>query len=150
MKTRKRRKILVDRKLQGELVGRALRYWLICTTAVGCFAISGWFLFSPGLLEVADTKANISSALTTLLLSLLATSLLVPIVIIDLLRFSSRFIGPMQRLLKTMDRVSRGERVEPVVFREGDFWYEFAEKFNAVVARMNDMDAKRSEAVASE
>ena len=134
MKTRlRRRKFLVDRKLQGQLVGRTLRYWLICTSAVGCFAISGWLLFSPGLLEVAETKANISSALSTLLLSLLATSLLLPFVVIDLLRFSSRFIGPMQRLLQSMDRLSQGERVEPVVFREGDFWYEFAEKFNAVV-----------------
>ena len=44
--------------------------------------------------------------------------------------------GPLVRLRRSMRALARGEHVEPIKFREGDFWQEFAEEFNAVAARV--------------
>jgi hypothetical protein len=35
-----------------------------------------------------------------------------------------------------MRALARGEHVEPIEFRRGDFWKEFADEFNAVAARV--------------
>ena len=36
--------------------------------------------------------------------------------------------------------VAAGEQVEPIRFREGDFWVSFADEFNAVVARLEHLE----------
>ena len=68
--------------------------------------------------------------------ALVASLILLPMVIIDIIRTSNRFCGPLLRLRRSMRALAQGERVEPIRFRKGDFWGEFAEEFNAVVARV--------------
>ncbi len=65
-----------------------------------------------------------------------ASILLLPIIIIDVIRVSNRFCGPMQRLRGAMRQLAAGEHVRPVHFRDNDFWQELAEEFNAVIARV--------------
>ena len=64
-----------------------------------------------------------------------ASALLMPMVILDIVRVSNRFVGPLVRLRRSLRELARGEKVEPIRFREGDFWQEIAEEFNAVAAR---------------
>lgn len=59
-----------------------------------------------------------------------------PLALIDFVRLSNRFAGPMQQLRRTMQELSRGEPVEPIRFRKGDFWHEFAADFNVLVDRV--------------
>jgi len=40
-------------------------------------------------------------------------------------------VGPVYRLRRSMRALADGN---PVHFRDGDFWYDFAEDFNRVVA----------------
>ena len=35
-----------------------------------------------------------------------------------------------------MRQLARGERVEPIEFRNSDYWSEFADEFNAIAARL--------------
>ena len=42
----------------------------------------------------------------------------------------------MLRLRRAMRELARGEDVQPVRFRDGDFWHDFAEEFNAIAARI--------------
>jgi hypothetical protein len=37
-----------------------------------------------------------------------------------------------------MRELARGEHVEPIHFRDNDFWHDFAEEFNAVAARVQE------------
>ena len=54
----------------------------------------------------------------------------------DIIRLSNKFVGPMYRLKANMRALAEGHRVEPIRFRDGDFWHDFAKEFNALAARV--------------
>jgi len=62
-------------------------------------------------------------------------------VIVDVVRLSNRFTGPLLRLRRSMRALARGEQVEPIRFRDNDFWHDFAEEFNALAARFRHQAA---------
>ena len=68
--------------------------------------------------------------------ALIASLLALPIVVLDIVRLSNRFAGPMVRIRHAMRAIDRGECPRPIHFREGDFWHDFAEEFNAVLRRV--------------
>ena len=70
--------------------------------------------------------------------ALVASTLLLPLVILDMIRLSNRFTGPLLRLRRSMRELARGEHVEPIEFRDGDYWQEFANEFNVLAARVQD------------
>ena len=72
----------------------------------------------------------------------IASFLLLPLVIMDVIRMSNRFVGPLLRLRRSMRALARGEDVEPIEFRDNDFWHDFADEFNAVNARIRQLSAK--------
>jgi hypothetical protein len=71
--------------------------------------------------------------------AVVASLLLVPIILLDSLRMSNRFAGPMVRLRRAMGRLAEGESVQPINFRDNDFWADFAEDFNRMLARQQCM-----------
>jgi len=126
-----RRHLFVDPKVQGALVLRVILYWFVCLIAISlmllCWRIvtgparmfyshfdDMWFFYGPAAV---------------------ASLLLLPLVIVDVVRLSNRFAGPLLRLRRSMRALARGEQVEPIRFRDNDFWQEFAAEFNAVVDR---------------
>ena len=50
-------------------------------------------------------------------------------------------VGPLLRVRRSMRALARGEAVEPIEFRGGDYWKEIADEFNAVRARVLACDA---------
>lgn len=50
--------------------------------------------------------------------------------------FTHRIAGPLYRLEMTLDKLIRGEDVEPVHLRRGDELQEFAGKINALIPRI--------------
>ena len=69
-------------------------------------------------------------------LVLAASLLLLPIILYDVGVLTNRVVGPLIRLRRDMRLLSEGQRVKPLVFRDGDYWPEFAAEFNAVAQRM--------------
>ncbi len=129
-----RRQLFVDPKIQGALVVRVVLYWVVCLITVTlmllCWRILNgparmfyrhfddmWFFYGPALI---------------------ASLILLPLIILDVVRLSNRFVGPFLRLRCSMRALARGEHVAPIKFREGDFWMAFADEFNAVAARIQD------------
>ena len=51
---------------------------------------------------------------------------------------SNRFAGPMVRVRWTLQRIAEGEDVKPLSFREGDFWQEFSDDFNAAMLKQRE------------
>jgi hypothetical protein len=128
----KRNQMFVDRKVQGTVVARTTLYWLLSLLtiflSVICWRIvtgparmfythldEMWFLYSPVLIALV---------------------LLLPILVFDMVAISNRFAGPMVRLRRAMRQAADGETVEPVVFRDNDFWREFADDFNRLLSRL--------------
>jgi hypothetical protein len=123
-----RKRLFVDVKLQGALLIRFVLYWLMCLFAIAvmmhcCRIIEG--RMPP------DDEFEIF-----LRGAVYGTLAFLPLAWIDLLRVTNRFAGPVLRLRRAMEALGRGEHVEPVRFRKGDFWQEFADDFNAVLDRL--------------
>ena len=137
MATRKRKKYFVDSKVQGTLVVRVLIYWI---TFLACV----FFLSAVVPIIVCTFGLPITLSLSELLMStwinflpaLIASAIVLPFVIVDSIRWSNRFAGPVFRLRAAMKRLANGESVKPVKFREKDFWFEFSEDFNRVLRKI--------------
>jgi len=68
--------------------------------------------------------------------ALFSTLGFLPLAVFDMVRLSHRFAGPMVRYRRAMHDLGRGEHVEPLRFRDGDYWQDLATDFNAVLARL--------------
>jgi hypothetical protein len=148
-----RKQLFVDPKVQGALVGRAVLYWVVCIITIAlmllCWRIvtgparpfythfdDMWFFYGPAMV---------------------ASCLLLPLIVVDIVRLSNRFTGPMLRLRRSMRALARGEHVDPIEFRDTDFWQDFADEFNQLLVRVqgppdeaeaDEEPAEREEAVA--
>ncbi len=127
-----RRHLFVDPKVQGTFVVRAILYWVAFLITAALLLLCWRILTGPARMfytHFNDMWFFYGPAIV-------ASMLLLPLVVIDIVRVSNRLVGPMVRLRRSMRELARGEHVEPITFREGDFWQQFAEEFNSVVARV--------------
>jgi hypothetical protein len=129
-----RKQFFVDPRVQGALVLRVVFYWFMCLLTVTLMLLCWRIVTGPARLfytHFNDMWFFYGPAA-------IASLLLVPLVVIDVVRLSNRFVGPLVRLRRAMRALARGENVEPIEFRGDDFWQEFAGEFNAVLARVQE------------
>lgn len=135
-----RKKLFVDRSVQGAILLRQARHWALFLITAGAF------LYFVELLGPAPQKAG-SNLLARHAPTALAVLVLAPIFIRDLCKLTNRFAGPMVRLRRAMHDLAEGREVAPVQFRKDDFWQDFAADFNRVVERVQ---ARKTRAVSEE
>ena len=127
---RYRKRLFVDPKVQGALLLRAIGYWFFCLLTMA-LSLLLWQLFTgPARLFYM----HFDDMLYWYGPAAVASLLVLPLVIIDCVRLSNRFAGPLYRLRRELRRLGAGETVKPIHFRDGDFWLEFADEFNAVAS----------------
>ncbi len=132
MRLTPRKRYLVDSKLQGALSMRTVGYWCFCVLATGlillCWEVATGphrpFLSYFSMHEIVQRHGAVA----------LASILLLPILLLDVLITTNRFAGPIYRMRRSMRALAAGEHVQPITFRDGDFWHEVADEFNAVAA----------------
>jgi hypothetical protein len=127
-----RRRIFVDPKVQGALVLRVAFYWVVSLITITLMLLCWRILTGPP--QMFSTHAGFMWAQYGP--ALIASFVIVPLVMIDIIRMSNRLVGPILRLRRSMRALATGEEVRPIHFREGDFWKEFADEFNSVVDRV--------------
>ncbi len=135
----RRRRIVVDKKLQWSLCGHTIVYgvWLLILVAVG--------LFSPLLLALRDGAPNeaYDSDIATVMLYMhhrfwwVAAFGCVAIAL-GALRFSHRIAGPMVRFKRNLRWLGEGRLPAPLVTRSGDFFKEEVRCLNAAVAGVQE------------
>ncbi len=131
-----RKQIFVDPKVQGTLIFRVIVYWTVCVVTISVMLLCWRMLTGPARMpftHLDDMWFHYGPALV-------ASFLLLPLVIYDIVRTSNRFTGPLLRLRRSMKALAAGEQVKPIRFRDGDFWQELAEDFNAVTRRLQNTD----------
>jgi hypothetical protein len=128
----KRKRIFVDPKVQGSLVLRVGFYWIVCLITMTLMLLCWRILTGPAQLF----HTHINKMWHFYGPALVASFVLLPLVIVDIVRLSNRFVGPLVRLRGAMRALANGEDVKPIKFREGDFWREFADEFNALIDRV--------------
>ncbi len=127
-----RRQHFVNSKVQGSLALRVVIYWLYCLLAVALMSCCWMVLFDRPATSGEFAARIWERTLPTLLGSLL----LLPIVMMDCVRYSNRFVGPIFRLGRALGRLADGQRVHNIEFRDGDFWFEYAQSFNRLNERI--------------
>lgn len=139
MTTAKRRhQLFADRKLQGALLAHTSIYWFYCLFSVTLIAVC-WIIFK--------TEPQTSTELFTQLWlncgpALLGSVLLLPLVLLDCLRLSNRFAGPMVRMQRVMRELAAGETPPAFELRPGDYWAEFAGNMNVVMDRLREQSSQ--------
>jgi hypothetical protein len=132
---RHRKQLFVDPKVQGALLLRTIGYWFFCLLTMA-LSLLLWRLFTgPARLFYL----HFDDMLYWYGPAAVASLLVLPLVVIDCVRLSNRFAGPLYRLRRELRRLAAGEKVTPIHFRDGDFWLEFADEFNAVAKRMQEL-----------
>jgi methyl-accepting chemotaxis protein len=146
MASYKRKQLFVDPQVQGALVARIVGYWLSCLLTVIVMVVNWRIVTESDKLwhqQLADIWRSMGPAFVVALV-------LLPIALYDIVRLSNRVVGPLVRLRAGLRALARGERLQAIRFRDGDFFGELAEEFNAVLARLeaDRADADRATALA--
>jgi hypothetical protein len=132
----KRKQLFVDPKVQGALLARVLGYWALYLFAIGVLML-GWQILSkppaPFLVHLRNLWFDCVPVFA-------ASCLLLPFLATDVVRFSNRFCGPLVRIRDGLRGLARGETVQPVQFRQGDFWQDLGDEFNAVVVKQRCLE----------
>jgi hypothetical protein len=126
----KRKKLFVDTSVQGALVIRAVTYWFYCLVTVA-FMMTCWTIFASRPTSSLDLLRQVWGQCGP---AFIASLLLLPLVIVDCLRTTNRFVGPLQRIRRTLRDLAAGKDVPFIAFRKGDFWSDLADDIN----RLND------------
>jgi hypothetical protein len=140
-----RRQLFVDPAVQGKLMFRVATYWLLSLAIMGLLLLDWRLIIDPGKPFYAHFRemwywySPVAG---------IATLILLPITLLDCVRLSNQFAGPVFRLRRELRKLGTGEDVQSIRFREGDFWREFAEEFNAVAERLQTLTAQLSDAQA--
>lgn len=122
----------IDREVQGSLMLRTAIYWLFCLMSVSLMLIC-WNAYTGPSRRFFDLLTELFYRYGP---ALFASLLLLPIVMMDVVRLSNRFVGPIMRLRKAMSTLATGQPATPLNFRDDDFWRELADDFNRVSARI--------------
>jgi len=120
-----RRRLFIDFPVQGTLLVRAVLFWMVTVISQAIMVLFFSVMTSDSIGDLHGQQIW-----WYLQLNLLASALLLPAILLDLLRLSHRWVGPIFRLRASLQALNRGETVEPIAFRDGDFWQELAGEFN--------------------
>ncbi len=137
MSTVRKRKF-VDSAVQGGIVARLVGYWFGAVgVSIVVAMLIGWFS-NP----LAPLDQQWSRQLQFVWPMLLSTTLVLPIAVLGLIRFTHRFAGPILRLRRCLNDLADGKPVAPLKFRDGDYWQDLATAFNRVAARHDGGESK--------
>lgn len=128
-----RRQLFVDKDVQGVLLARVVLYWAFCLITLVLLLLCWRILVGPS----RDLHVHLDYLWVHYRPILIAAVVLLPVLLVDTLRLSNRFAGPMVRLKRALKQLADGEPdIPPMYFRKDDYWHEFAHEFNRIVQRM--------------
>ena len=102
MSQSRRRQILTDEIVQGELMFRAIVYWFFCLLVVELL-VMGWSLWSGPArpLQMVIRESLVASAP-----AIFGSVMLLPLVLFDVLKVSNRFVGPIHQIRHTLRQLA--------------------------------------------
>jgi len=127
-----RKKTFVDPKVQGALVRRLVLHWSAFIAVASLVAFCLQVLSNP----FRPIEAHAQQMWWTHGPFLLVMFFMMPVFIIDTIKLSHRFAGPIYRLRNTVRSLAQGAKFEPLKFRDMDFWQGLAEDFNTMMERV--------------
>lgn len=136
-----RRKKLVNKQLQGQLMLKMVLHWL-GYNAIVLFISLASCLFLYYISVVNGSHERTMNEEVTQFFShhkpmLIAMGILLPLIVWDMLKTSHRVAGPIYKFRAELQRYIDTGRLETVKLREGDFLKEFQDTWNEAVKKVN-------------
>lgn len=136
-----RKKTFVDPKVQGALVRRLVLHWLAFVTVAGMVAFCLQVLSNP----FRSMGEHAQQLWWTHGPFLLVMVFMLPVFVVDTIKLSHRFAGPIYRLRQMVRGLANGEEFKPLKFRDFDFWQGLALDFNKMVARISNQQYEEAD-----
>ena len=136
----KRKKLFVNRGIQGAMALRFGLYWVMYHICLWNGAFMYFFLRARlAQLTGSDQPMMSLSEMYALFLKeylpiTFAATLLLPAVVYELIRQTHRIAGPLVRFSHAMRDMMAGKTIQPVKLRDGDMLTEFETLFNEFIA----------------
>jgi hypothetical protein len=136
-----RKKHFIDSHVQGALARRIIFHWLVfvLVTSVAAFVLQ----------VLSDPFRGLTSHLEDMWWAqgpfLLVTVFLLPVFVVDAIKLSHRFAGPIFSLRRAIRKVANGESPRKLKFRQLDFWQDLAEDYNAMLSKLGALEDEKSE-----
>lgn len=124
-----RRRHFIDGHVQGALCKRIFMHWCLFFVIV-MLAISGIqvLLGNPA----QPLSQRVSQQMGQIFFFAVVLASLLPAFMLDTIRFSNRFVGPIARLRRSMRELAQNGETAKLQFRNADYWGDVANEFNAV------------------
>ena len=128
-----RKKTFVDPKVQGALVRRLVLHWFTFIAVAALVAFGLQMMSNP----FRSAREHAQQLWWTHGPFLLVLFFMLPVFILDTIKLSHRFVGPIYRLRNTIRGLANGEPYRPLQFRDFDFWRGLADDFNRMIERVS-------------
>jgi len=125
-----RKKLYVDRQVQGALILRSVLHWYFYMCAILLTVVVFTVIRDPSQLAIK----LVFKSFVYFSPAIIASIVLLPLFIYDILKTSHKVAGPIIRLRNEMAKVTHGEKIKELRFRDGDHWAELAKDFNEMAA----------------
>lgn len=133
-----RKKTFVDPKVQGALVRRLVLHWLSFLLVASLVTFCLQVLSNP----FRSISEHVAQLWWTHGPFLLVMVFLLPVFVLDTIKMSHRFVGPIYRLRQVILEIAQGDPPPRLKFRDFDFWQGMADDFNRMVDQLTTRDEK--------
>lgn len=144
-KAHPRKRLFVNRQIQGRLLARTALYWMLYHGVLWM----GMFLY-----RYAEHRGAVLAGAAPRTFSDLygqfvrehfsmwiCAAAILPLVLWDLLKFSHRVVGPLVRFQRTIESLTAGEKVDEVRLRNGDLLFDLQTTFNQYLTSLRTMES---------
>ena len=146
MAAEQRKRTFVDSRVQGALARRIIAHWLVFLVVASVTAFMLQVLSNPFLPQAEHLRSLWWSHGPFLLVLVF----LLPVFVVDTIKISHRFAGPMVNLDRAMREVAEGKPPRKIRFRHNDYWQELADHYNGMLERLSPDVANTEEVDADE
>jgi hypothetical protein len=132
----RRTKKFIDASVQGALARRILFHWMIFLGVASLAAFILQVLSNP----FRPLSAHAQDLWWTHGPFFLVSLFLLPVFIVDTIKISHRFAGPVFALRRAIREIVQGKPPRKLNFRRHDFWHDLATDYNAMLLRLELLD----------
>ena len=131
-----RKKKFVDAKVQGALARRIILHWVVFLAVASLAAFILQVLSDP----LRPLQAHIQNLWWTHGPFILVLLFLLPVFIVDTIKVSHRFAGPVFALRRAIREIAQGKPARKLTFRRDDFWRDLATDYNAMLTQLGALE----------
>ena len=139
-----RKRLFVNREIQGRLLARTALYWMLYHGVLWMAMFLYRYAEHRGAMQAGAaprTFADLYGQFVNEHFSMWICAIaILPIVLWDLLKFSHRVVGPLIPFQRSIERLTAGEQVTEVRLRHGDLLSDLQSAFNQYLTSLRTME----------